>query len=77
MRIGRSVPESCRDVADLLDQSLAVPVDGSEAVMLVEGCCCFIDGVHDHESCGGHFARLHRPAQCIQEKLAAKTLSVQ
>ena len=52
-------------------------MDGGEAVMLVEGCCCFINGVYDHESCGGHFARLYRPAQGIQKKLAAKTLSVQ
>ena len=51
---GPLAAESSSDVAGLLDQSLAVARDGDEAVMLGEGGRGFVNGVHDHQSCGGN-----------------------
>jgi hypothetical protein len=69
--------ESGSDVADLLDQSLAVTRHGDEAVMLIEGCSGFVDGVDDHQSCGGNAAGRHGSAQGVQKQLATEPLPVQ
>ena len=45
--------------------------------MLVEGHRGLVDGVHDHQSCGGDVTGLHGSAQGIQQQLATEPLPMQ
>ena len=68
--------EGCGHVADFLDEAKGAGY-AFEAVVLVEGHCSLVEGIHDDDSSGDGLGRDDDPLECVGKKCPTLALPLQ